>query len=105
MKQRGFTVVELLIVIVVIAILASISVVAYRGIQQRTRTSSLKQDVSEMYKAQLIYATETQNPPVAYSDSGAANNILAFTSNDDIHIIVQLEGQTGFCIYGHATRL
>ena len=34
-KKRGFTIVELLIVIVVIAILAAISIVAYNGIQAR----------------------------------------------------------------------
>lgn len=34
-KSSGFTIVELLIVIVVIAILATISVVAYTGIQSR----------------------------------------------------------------------
>lgn len=39
-KQRGFTIVELLIVIVVIAILAAITIVAYSGIQERTRASS-----------------------------------------------------------------
>ena len=34
-RNRGFTFVELLIVIVVIAILAAITVVAYSGIQNR----------------------------------------------------------------------
>lgn len=33
----GFTIVELLIVIIVIAILATISVVAYNGVQQRAK--------------------------------------------------------------------
>jgi len=37
----GFTIVELLIVVVVIAILASISLVAYNGIQQRAFNSSV----------------------------------------------------------------
>ena len=32
-KQRGFTIVELLIVVVIIAILAAITIVAYNGIQ------------------------------------------------------------------------
>ena len=39
-KQSGFTIVELLIVIVVIAILAAISIVAYNGIQNRGKASS-----------------------------------------------------------------
>lgn len=33
-KQYGFTIVELLIVVVVIAILAAITIVAYTGIQE-----------------------------------------------------------------------
>mgnify|MGYP006209457325 CR=1 FL=1 len=36
-KQTGFTIVELLIVIVVIAILAAVSIVAYNGIQDRAK--------------------------------------------------------------------
>jgi prepilin-type N-terminal cleavage/methylation domain-containing protein len=38
-RKRGFTIVELLIVFVVIAILAAITAVAYSGIQDRARTS------------------------------------------------------------------
>ena len=34
MKMRGFTIVELLVVIVVIGILAAIVVVSYNGVQQ-----------------------------------------------------------------------
>jgi prepilin-type N-terminal cleavage/methylation domain-containing protein len=40
-SRRGFTIVELLIVIVVIAILAAITIVAYSGIQQRANNVAI----------------------------------------------------------------
>lgn len=51
--KHGFTIVELLIVIVVIAILASISVVAYNGVQDRARRSAASSDLSLLHKAIL----------------------------------------------------
>ncbi|MCA9336234.1 prepilin-type N-terminal cleavage/methylation domain-containing protein, partial [Candidatus Saccharibacteria bacterium] len=44
-RLSGFTIVELLIVIVVLAILAAITIVAYNGIQQRSRDSIRKSDL------------------------------------------------------------
>lgn len=58
MKQRGFTIVELLIVIVVIAILAAITIVAYNGIQQRTRDNARTQAVAQLQKALELYRVE-----------------------------------------------
>ena len=48
--NRGFTIVELLIVIVVIAILAAISIVAYNGIQNRGKASSSQNLASQIAK-------------------------------------------------------
>lgn len=55
-KQRGFTIVELLIVIVVIAILAAISIIAYNGIQSRARDAQRSNDIAtiKMVAAQAI---------------------------------------------------
>lgn len=60
-KQKGFTIVELLIVIVVIAILAAISIVAFTGIQQRARDSERASDVSNIVKALTAYTTDESN--------------------------------------------
>lgn len=54
-KQRGFTIVELLIVIVVIAILAAITIVAYNGIQKRARDAERAQDISSIQKVLEVY--------------------------------------------------
>lgn len=56
--RRGFTIVELLIVIVVIAILAAISIAAYNGIQDRARTSAVMSAAKQVSDAVALYAVE-----------------------------------------------
>ena len=57
MQQKGFTIVELLIVIVVIAILAAITVVAFNGIQNRDNDVAVQNDMSMIARKQKAYAT------------------------------------------------
>lgn len=66
-KQKGFTIVELLIVIVVIAILATISIVAYNGVQQRARDSQRKSDLAAIAKALELYRVDNGHYPPAAS--------------------------------------
>lgn len=49
-KSKGFTIVELLIVIVVIAILATISIVAFNGVQARARNAKIISDIKQVHK-------------------------------------------------------
>lgn len=58
MKRRGFTIVELLIVIVVIGILAAVTIVAYNGIQKRARDAARTGDISSLMKAIEIYKAD-----------------------------------------------
>jgi len=57
-KRTGFTIVELLIVVVVIAILAAITIVAYNGIQNRTYDSAVQQDINNFVKKISLYQGE-----------------------------------------------
>jgi prepilin-type N-terminal cleavage/methylation domain-containing protein len=54
-KDRGFTIVELLIVIVVIAILAAITIIAYNGIQNRARTTKAQTNAAAVQKVAEAY--------------------------------------------------
>jgi prepilin-type N-terminal cleavage/methylation domain-containing protein len=54
-QQSGFTIVELLIVIVVIGILAAITIVAYNGVQRRASTANIQSNLSNLGRAVMIY--------------------------------------------------
>lgn len=55
---RGFTIVELLIVVVVIAVLAAITVVAYNGITNQAKASAQAQDIAQWKKKSEIHKIE-----------------------------------------------
>lgn len=48
-KQQGFTIVELLIVIVVIGILAALVITTFTGIQQRARNTERETDIKAVH--------------------------------------------------------
>ena len=68
-NKNGFTIVELLIVIVVIGILAAITVVAYNGIQQQARDSSRTTAINGVMKALEMYKIENGAYPSVGSDN------------------------------------
>lgn len=57
-QYSGFTIVELLIVIVVIGILAAITIVAFNGIQERARNTQTISAVKEYMKLYSSYAVD-----------------------------------------------
>lgn len=62
-KNGGFTIVELLIVIVVIGILAAITITAFNGIQERARNNQTISAVKEYSKLFRAYALDYQTYP------------------------------------------
>lgn len=61
--HMGFTIVELLIVIVVIGILAAVTIVAYNGIQGRSQDASVQSDLRQIGTKIAMYAVENSAYP------------------------------------------
>lgn len=77
-KQNGFTIVELLIVIVVIGILAAITIVAYSGVQSKARDTARTSDIKQVQKALELYYVDVGNyPAVGTDNSGYALSTLS----------------------------
>ena len=90
-NQKGFTIVELLIVIVVIGILAAITIVAFNGVQNRGKASSAQSAASSLdKKAEAYNAVNGQYPNTAnvitcQGTSGACgtqNSVATTTASD-----------------------
>lgn len=69
-KSNGFTIVELLIVIVVIAILAAITIVSYNGIRKNTEVAIAKSDLGAIGKQLELYKIDNSQ---YLTHSGADN--------------------------------
>ena len=67
---KGFTIVELLIVIVVIGVLAGISIVAYTGVQGRAQDTALQSDANTIKKALELFFIDNNSYPICGGGSG-----------------------------------
>lgn len=75
-KDSGFTIVELLVVIVVIGILAAITIVAYTGISARAKGAQAQSNAQSAVNVIEIYFTDVANS--AYPADAAA--VMAYTT-------------------------
>ena len=77
-NKNGFTIVELLIVIVVIGILAAITIVAYNGIQARANDSRTLSIANQLEKAIVLWNTDSNEPL-----KGGWSSTVAFAAGSD----------------------
>lgn len=77
-RNKGFTIVELLVVIVTISILSTIGVVSYGGLLSRSRDEERKADVQNMSSSLELYYQSTGSYPdsATFSSSGFLENTL-----------------------------
>jgi len=77
-KEKGFTIVELLIVIVVIGILAALVITTFSGVQRKARNTERETDVKAIHgQVEAYYAQNGRYPSLAN-----LNDDTGFVTND-----------------------
>gem|GEM_PF-3005331 len=96
----GFTIVELLIVIVVIGILAAITIVAFNGVQNRATAATLQSDLSNASQMLKLYQADYGSYPTSIDattycptpadtqyclKSSTGNSFLNYSANNSVN--------------------
>lgn len=100
--KQGFTIVELLIVVVVIAILAAVTIVAYNGIKDRAATTSMKSDLNAAAKKmELARVDNSENYPASFPAG------VTTSSGNVIQLTAVTDATKSFCInaYGPGNKV
>lgn len=83
--RYGFTIVELLIVVVVIALLAAISVVGYNGVQDRARRAKVDSDIRNIISAiQAAREVQARDLRLVTGSGYTASNCVAKSAGTDL---------------------
>lgn len=109
-SKQGFTIVELLIVIVVIGILAAITIVAYNGIQNRAVAAKVTTDLLGAAKLLAIHEVDAGGYPatLAAANNGqgvkaSAGTTYEYTATATTYCLTATSGTTSYKVSQDAT--
>lgn len=102
-NKQGFTIVELLIVVIVIAILATVSIVSYNNITNNARISAVKSELSSAAKKLEISRTESINQAYPATLDSAGIVLGSSSTRQGYYVDTSTDVGPAYCIEASAT--
>ena len=99
-KRGGFTLIEMMIVVVIIAILAAIAIAKYSVVKQQAYLAAVKHDLKNLAISEEAYASSNGGAYFSHSYSDPADSANTFGASQGVAIVVTATGQAGWSATG-----
>jgi prepilin-type N-terminal cleavage/methylation domain-containing protein len=108
-NSKGFTIVELLIVIVVIGILAAITIVAFNSVQNKARTAAISADLSGAARILAAHEAQEGSFPTTLAEANNGTGVRAsegtsyqYASTGTTYCLTATKGTTSYKVSNDA---
>jgi general secretion pathway protein G len=99
-KQKGFTLVELMIVIIILAVLTGIAIPSYLALRNRARIQATRSEMANVGSAIEMFAADTDlypltaNYPAGITGGGYMNPVPGTDAWGNAYVYVSADGST-----------
>lgn len=84
MNRKGFTLIELIVVAVILGLLASIAIAKFANTKERTYLAAMKSDLRNLVTAEVVYSTDSLRYTTAIGSGGLVYQITTGNTGPSI---------------------